>query len=118
LTDYLEYRWYVDGDRCLSARVATLAKEDKIKRDKIGIQAAARCTIQAGSSFTRFDAAQNLPKTNPFLRKLFQYIAGYDLDDHIAWLVDDLAPVLAQADMEAVLKDFGKPRFAIRCTKI
>jgi len=26
----------------------------------------------------------------------------------IAWLVDDLAQVLAQADMEAVLKDFGK----------
>jgi predicted helicase len=54
------------------------------------------------------NAAQNLPKTNPFLRKLFQYIAGYDLDDRIAWLVDDLVQVLAQADMEAVLKDFGK----------
>ena len=54
------------------------------------------------------DAALNLPRTNPFLRKLFQYIAGYDLDDRIAWLVDDLAQLLAQADMEAVLRDFGK----------
>lgn len=69
---------------------------------------AARCTSEPGSDFTRFDAAKNLPKTNPFLRKLFQYIAGYDLDDRIAWLVDDLAQVLAQADMEAILKDFGK----------
>jgi len=69
---------------------------------------AARCTSKNGSSFTRLDAAQNLPRTNPFLRRLFQYIAGYDLDDRIAWLVDDLAQVLAQADMEAVLKDFGK----------
>ncbi len=69
---------------------------------------AARCTTNNGAAFTRLDAAQNLPKTNPFLRKLFQYIAGYDLDDRIAWLVDDLAQVLAQADMEAVLKDFGK----------
>ena len=69
---------------------------------------AARCTSKNGSAFTRLDAAQNLPKTNPFLRKLFQYIAGYDLDDRIAWLVDDLAQILAQADMEAVLKDFGK----------
>ena len=51
---------------------------------------------------------KTLPKTNPFLRKLFQHIAGHDLDDRIAWLVDDLAQVLAQADMEAVLKDFGK----------
>ncbi|MFZ7103720.1 MAG: type ISP restriction/modification enzyme, partial [Peptococcaceae bacterium] len=54
------------------------------------------------------DAAYLLPKTNPFLRKLFGNIAGPDLDDRIAWLVDDLAQVLAQADMEAVLKNFGK----------
>jgi predicted helicase len=39
---------------------------------------------------------------------LFNHIAGPDLDDRITWLVDDLAQVLAQADMEAVLKDFGK----------
>jgi len=69
---------------------------------------AARCTSKNGFAFTRLDAAQNLPRTNPFLRKLFQYIAGYDLDDRIAWLVDDLAQVLAQADMEAILKNFGK----------
>jgi predicted helicase len=69
---------------------------------------AARCTMPAEKFFTRFDAAQNLPKTNPFLRKLFQHIAGYDLDMRIAWLVDELAQVLAQADMAAVLKDFGK----------
>ncbi|MCJ7654424.1 MAG: N-6 DNA methylase, partial [Dehalococcoidia bacterium] len=69
---------------------------------------AARCTAPDNKDFTRFDAAQNLPKTNPFLRKLFQHIAGYELDGRIAWLVDDLAQVLAQADMEAVLKDFGK----------
>jgi predicted helicase len=69
---------------------------------------AARCAAPDKKDFTRFDASQNLPRTNPFLRKLFQYIAGYDLDDRIAWLVDDLAQVLAQADMEAVLKDFGK----------
>ena len=30
------------------------------------------------------------------------------MDDRIAWLVDDLAQVLAQADMAAVLKNFGK----------
>lgn len=69
---------------------------------------AARCSLPAKKHFTRFDAAQNLPKTNPFLRKLFQHIAGYELDERIAWLVDELAQVLAQADMSAVLKDFGK----------
>jgi predicted helicase len=69
---------------------------------------AARCDKSSGKDFTRQNAAYLLPKTNPFLRKLFNHIAGPDLDDRIAWLVDDLAQVLAQADMEAILKDFGK----------
>ena len=69
---------------------------------------AARCTSDNGTTFTRQKAAYLLPKTNPFLRKLFNHIAGPDLDERIAWLVDDLAQVLAQADMEAVLKDFGE----------
>lgn len=69
---------------------------------------AARCQSKTSKTFTRLDATQNLPRTNPFLRKLFQYIAGFDLDERIAWLVDDIAQVLAQAEMEAVLRDFGK----------
>ena len=69
---------------------------------------ASRCNQSTGTGFTRQNAAYLLPKTNPFLRKLFNHIAGPDLDDRVAWLVDDLAQLLAQADMEAVLKDFGK----------
>ena len=49
-------------------------------------------------SFTRYSAAQLLPKTNPFLSKLFYEIAGPDLDDRIAWAVDDIAALLARAD--------------------
>ena len=69
---------------------------------------AARCTNSGGGGFTRKDAAYLLPRTNPFLRRLFNQIAGPDLDDRIAWLVDDLAQLLARADMEAILKDFGR----------
>lgn len=69
---------------------------------------AARASNQSKASFTRFDAAGAIPKTNPFLRKLFQEIAGYDLDDRIAWLVDDCAYLLERTDMGAVLRDFGK----------
>ena len=191
LTDYLEFRWYVNGERRLAARLGTLTADNKIKRDNVGVQAvvellsnffsheaeavgtprelavrmarqahlirnliisafekepeggslhsqlvafrdnlipdlsvdhfadmyaqtlayglfAARCANSGGKDFTRRDAAYILPRTNPFLRKLFSQIAGPDLDDRIAWLVDDLAQVLAQADMEAVLKNFGK----------
>jgi len=191
LTDYLEFRWYVNGERRLSARLGTPTKEGKIKRDKAGVEPvaellagflsrkaeavgtpkdlalrmaklahlirnliiaafekepeagslhaqlsafrdnlipnlsaeqfadmyaqtiayglfAARCTAPDNKDFTRQNASYLLPKTNPFLRKLFNTIAGPELDDRIAWLVDDLAQVLAQADMEAVLNNFGK----------
>ena len=68
---------------------------------------AARCNAPA-QGFTRQHAASLLPKTNPFLRKLFNTIAGPDLDDRIAWAVDQLAELLARADMAAILQDFGQ----------
>lgn len=68
---------------------------------------AARCRHK-GTGFSRANAGQELPKTNPFLRRLFNTIAGVDLDDRIVWAVDDLAELLARADMTAILADFGK----------
>jgi predicted helicase len=69
---------------------------------------AARCEEDYSKDFSRQQAAYLIPKTNPFLRKLFNYIAGPELDESITWAVDDLAQILAWADMEAVLKNFGK----------
>ena len=69
---------------------------------------AARCNAGSQTQFTRQSAGQSLPKTNPFLRRMFDQIAGIDLDDRIAWVVDDLAMLLAKTDMEAILADFGK----------
>jgi len=68
---------------------------------------AARCNKKPGERFTRVLAPHQLPKTNPFLRKTFGYIAGPDLDERVDWLVDDLAELLERADMEAILRDFG-----------
>lgn len=68
---------------------------------------AARCNASA-SGFTRQIAAGALPKTNPFLRKLFNTIAGPDLDPRISWAVDHLAHLLARADIAAILQDFGR----------
>ena len=67
---------------------------------------AARCN-SSEPRFTRKHAAYDLPKTNPFLRKLFSHMAGADLDDRIVWAVDNLAELLNRADMAAVLKNFG-----------
>ena len=70
---------------------------------------AARYNHKGAKPFNRNDAAKEIPRTNPFLRRLFGTIAGPDLDDEpFVGFVDDLAQLLAMTDMEAVLADFGK----------
>lgn len=59
-------------------------------------------------TFTRQEASELIPKSNPFLRKLFQYIAGYDLDTRIVWIVDALADIFRATDVNTLLKNFGK----------
>ncbi|GAC1653331.1 MAG: DNA methyltransferase [Ktedonobacteraceae bacterium] len=68
---------------------------------------AARCN-HTTDTFTRRDVIHDIPKTNPFLLKMFNYIAGVDLDERINWAVDSLAELLNRADIDAILKDFGK----------
>jgi len=191
LTDYLEFRWYVNGKHRMTARLASVTGKTKLKRDKDGAQQAtellsafinaqvptiasprelairmaslarliretitrsfkqedkggslhqqmadfrkvlihdltedqfadmyaqticyglfaARCNARGSERFTREHAAYRLPKTNPFLRKMFGMIAGPELDDRIVWAVDNLAELLNRADIAAILEDFGK----------
>jgi predicted helicase len=191
LTDYLEFRWYVNGKHRLTARLADVSSTKKLKTAKNGATEvtelltaflnaqvptlanskelavkmaaiarlireainkafkqetksgslhqqfrgfqkvllhdlteeqfsdmyaqticyglfAARCNMKGSATFTREHAAFNLPKTNPFLRKLFGHIAGPDLHESIVWAVDDLAELLNRADINEILRDFGK----------
>jgi hypothetical protein len=195
LTDYLEFRWYIDGDQRATARLATPAK-NKLKpaadgeakvlgllRDFLGRDPepitkprelaermarlthmvrdiifetfaggrasqtlkdlrqafakalipdldqpkkaaefadmyaqtlayglfAARCNHSSGAEFRRLGAAAEIPKTNPFLRTLFNTITGPDLNDEpYAGFVDDIVSLLNHTKMEAVLEQFGK----------
>ena len=59
-------------------------------------------------TFSRQEAAELIPKTNPFLRRLFQYVAGYDLDSRIVWIVDALADIFRATDVKAIITNFGK----------
>ncbi len=192
LTDYLEFRWYVKGDRQLTARLATPHGGRSLTPDKTGIVAggdllcsflqhsaepirkpeelakrmarlthmirditiqafekreasdtlkglyeafktvllpdlpteefadmfaqtlayglfAARYNHHGKQPFNRGDAAKEIPRTNPFLRKLFSTIAGTDFDDEpFIGFVNELTQVLGVTDMDAVLADFGK----------
>jgi predicted helicase len=68
---------------------------------------AARLHDSSLESFSRREAAELIPKTNPFLRKLFNNIAT-DIDERIEWIVDALADVYRAADIAAILKNFGR----------
>ncbi len=69
---------------------------------------AARVESPPGERFTRQAAAYLLPKTNPFLRGVFGHIAGVELDDRVAWIVDDLAQVLDMAQMAEIVEDLQR----------
>ena len=196
LTDYLEFRWFVDGVERDSARLGRIGKGGKIQPDKKGIDEtaqllrlflesrpqpittpkdlseraaklahiirdtiveaflkdkassdlrdlreafaqvlipdlnrpekleefadmyaqtivyglfAARCNHQGPGPFQRLGAAREIPKTNPFLKKLFESITGSSLEEEpYVDFVDDLVAILANTDMEKVLENFGK----------
>ena len=59
-------------------------------------------------TFSRQEAFELIPKSNPFLKKLFGYIAGLDLDERIKWIVDDLVTIFLACNVEEMLKSYGK----------
>lgn len=69
---------------------------------------AARLHDSTLDSFTRQEAAELIPKSNPFLRNLFGYIAGANLDDRIRWIVDALAELFRATDVSKLLDKFGR----------
>jgi len=69
---------------------------------------AARLHDTTLDDFSRQEAAELIPKSNPFLRKLFGYVAGPDIDERIMRTVDNLAEVFRATNVEQLLKNFGK----------
>jgi predicted helicase len=69
---------------------------------------AARYNDPTLENFTRNEANELLPKTNPFLRNFFQSIAGYNIDERIVWIVDDLAELFNHVDVKGLLENYGK----------
>lgn len=67
----------------------------------------ARLHDDTPDSFSRGEALTLIPASNPFLRQLFTYVAGADLDPRVIWIVDALCEVYRATDLKAILKDFG-----------
>ena len=121
LRDIIERALIQDGDnptelRCYMEDFRTMLIHDITPKTFADIYAqtiaygmfAARLHDKTPEDFCRQEASDLIPKSNPFLRKVFQQIAGYDLDERIAWIVDDLVSAFAATDMNRIMEGFGK----------
>ena len=68
---------------------------------------AARLHDDTPENFSREEAGRLIPKTNPFLRKIFNDIAGNDIDERIAWVVDDLVTVFQATNLQELMKSYS-----------
>lgn len=93
----------------------TVLMHDLEPRDFAGIYAqtiaygmfAARLHDTTLNDFSRQEAATLIPRSNPFLRKLFHNIAGPDLDRRIDWIVEALVDIFRATDVASILSGFG-----------
>ena len=58
--------------------------------------------------FSRAEAQGLIPKSNPFLRQLFHYVTGPDLDSRVVWIVDDLCNLFQATNVRKIFEDYGK----------
>ena len=69
---------------------------------------AARFNDPTLENFSRQEAAELIPRTNPFLRRLFGHIAGPDVDPRILWVLDELVEIFKSCDLKKILGDFDR----------
>ena len=71
---------------------------------------AARLHDDTPEDFSREEAARLIPKTNPFLRQIFNNLAGNDLDERIAWVVDDLVTVFQATNLQTLMANYSRDK--------
>lgn len=69
---------------------------------------AARFHDEDLSTFSRQEALEKLPASNPFLKGLFEYVAGPALPKRLTYIVDDLVQLMRASDPHSLFQDFGK----------
>ena len=69
---------------------------------------AARYSDSTLENFTRREALDLIPPTNPFLREFFSHIAGSSYDERIKYIVDELCEEFNHADLQAIIHNYYK----------
>lgn len=59
-------------------------------------------------SFTRQEARDLIPNSNPFLRRFFDHIVGADFDARLKHIVDELCDVFSHANIKELMKEYFK----------
>ena len=67
----------------------------------------ARFFDESLEDFSREESYNLIPKSNPFLRQLFKYVA-IDIEDEIEWSVNELCEVFRLCNLPEILANFGK----------
>ncbi len=72
---------------------------------------ASRYNDKTKDTFSRHEAIDLAPKTNPFLKRFFGHIAGESFPDRLRFIVDEICEVFTHADVHKLLTDFyGKEK--------
>ena len=58
-------------------------------------------------TFSLRGAAEDIPRTNPFLRDLF-YHSRFDIGARLTWMAESLVDILRHTDMDSILAHFGQ----------
>lgn len=67
---------------------------------------AARYNDTTSDTFSRAEARELVPKTNPFLRAFFDHIAGTSFPERLRFIVDELCEVFTHADVHELMHEY------------
>lgn len=66
----------------------------------------ARYHDKTPENFSRQEARDLVPKSNPFLQHFFDHIVGPDFDKRLEYIVNELCEVFAHADVQQLMKQY------------
>ena len=68
----------------------------------------ARYHDESKDTFSRAEARDLVPESNPFLREFFNHIAGASFNKRLRYIVDELCAVFACADIRELMEEYFK----------
>ena len=68
----------------------------------------ARYHDESEENFTRAEARDLVPESNPFLKTFFDHIAGNSFDKRLAYIVNELCEIFCHSDVQGLMSQYSK----------